>query len=523
MAAAVGSLAVNIVANTAQFTQGIQHVRAQIAGFSTIINATTNSLGGFVTKMAGVVGISLGVSAAIQQVSNSIEYLGSISDQSKALGMSGDSLLGLHYAAEQSNSSIEGLGTALNKMVKNLGAAISGSDKANQAFADIGLSAGALAAMSPDQAFGQIADAINRLPTVAERSVAAVNIFGKAGQDLLPMLAMGSAGLDDLGSEWIRLNGSISDSELATVEALGDALKRLAVEVVGLVHQMVVRLAPAMLELAATGQQLFEWWQKLGGETQQNIIKMTAYGVAIIGVLAIVPRIVSALGSIVKTLRAVAAGQAIVQALSGPKGWITLAASVAAAAGAIHGIDRAFESLNQSIASAQEAAGTAAGSGIKEAREAAAEAADETKRLADEMKQLESRADSIREGVRTPLEVAQEGIAEVQRLLELDLVTLDTYQRQVAKIGSEYLDATKEAKKLKDIEKQSGVGAVTRGTTAGFSAVQDAARAQAAMMAQAKQQTQEQKRTNELLGVLIETTKESSAGAAVVLKEVQSI
>jgi hypothetical protein len=522
MSAAIGSLAVNVVANTSGFTRGIQQVRAQVTSFSTIINGATNSLGGFATRMAGLVGISLGVSAAISQVSKSIEYLGDISDRSKALGMSGDSLMGLHFAAEQSGSSVESANTALNKMVKNIGAAVTGSDKAIQAFTDIGLSVEALAAERPDSAFAMIADAINRLPTAAERALAAVNIFGKSGQDLLPMLAMGTVGLQALSAEWIRLNGSISDTDLAAVESLGDELKSLAKTVVGLVHQMVVKLAPAMTELATKAQQLFNWWKDLGGETQRNIVQMSAYAVAIGAVLLIVPRIVTALGSIITTLRSLASGQAVVHALSGPRGWAILAGSVAAAAVSIHGINRAFDSFDQSVAQAGQSASKAAGTGIKEARDAAAEAADETKRLAEEMENMKSRAESIREAVRTPLEIAQEGIAEIQKLLDADLVGLETYQRQVAKIGEEYLDASKDAKKLKDIEKQSGVGAVTRGTTAGFSAVQDSARVNAAIIANGKQQVELQKQQVGLMQELVQVTKEKSPEAAVILKE-QSI
>jgi len=519
MAAAVGNLAVNIIANTSGFTSGIHGVRQQVASLPSVLGQATSGLSSFASKMLGLVGVTIGAAAAVRSLSSSMDAIDKVAKLSDSTGISTEALVGLQHAATLAGSSTEGLDKSLNKMVRTIGDAVSGERAQVQALSDIGLSANTLAAQSPDEAFGRIADAINKLPTAAERAAAAVAIFGKSGQDLLPTLALGSSGLAAARKEAEQLGITFSRLDAAKVEEANDAITRMKEAAQGLFNVLAIELAPVITAVSQAVQGMLVWWHSLSDVSQTNILRFAGFAAALGASLLVVPRIISAVGALIRVFRALAAGQILVQSLSGPAGWATLAASVAIAAGATYGLGVAFDSLESNAAAAAEVAQKQTAPSISEVRDSAAEAAAETKRLAAEMEQMRSQAERIAEQVRTPFEVAQDGIAEVQRLFDAGLLTLETYTRQVAKIGQEYVEASKEAEKLQAIQKEQSVGAVTRGTTAGFSAALDGAREQAKQSALQKQQLEEDKKQTQLLTKLIDTVKDKAPNAAVVLNE----
>lgn len=109
-----------------------------------------------------------------------------------------------------------------------------------------------------------------------------------------------------------------------------------------------------------------------------------------------------------------------------------------------------------------------------EAEREAAKLRDEAEKAAKEMRK---RADSIAQSLREPSEVFADTLAELKGLQEQGLLDWDTYVKGVTKaMGDLRAAEERSSPKLKAPQPSQGVGAVVQGTTAAFSAIQQAAR-----------------------------------------------
>ena len=244
-----GGVFVEIGADPAKFFAALKGVNKSIAS----VGKSMQSAG---TKMAalgaGVVGPIFASAAAFANVGSALN------DMSARTGVAAESLSVLQFAAEQTGTDMGGVETALKKMQKAIFAAGTGSKEAAAALALVGLSAKDLAGMSADQQMGKIADGLMAIKDPGTRAAVAMQIFGKAGTDILPMLEGGSAGMAAFAAEAKRL-GLVMDSETAAkADALGDAIDavktsmRMAfIQVGGAVAPMLTKLASVLSVVAA--------------------------------------------------------------------------------------------------------------------------------------------------------------------------------------------------------------------------------------------------------------------------------
>jgi hypothetical protein len=145
----------------------------------------------------------------------------------------------------------------------------------------------------------------------------------------------------------------------------------------------------------------------------------------------------------------------------------------------------------------------------KKAAQEAEKAAQKARELAEYEKQkgMEQlgRARAIADSLRTPREELVATLGELSVLMNAGALSVEMYQRGIAKARDEYMEATKVKR---DFERTStqGVGAAERFTAAGFSAVQAGQRELKAIADHAKKQLEAQreqarltKETNELI------------------------
>jgi hypothetical protein len=142
-------------------------------------------------------------------------------------GVTGKAISELSYAARQSDIELESLSTALKKMQVNLSQAGTGAKEPKEALAALGLQIRDLQGMKADRQFELLADRISKLKDPADRTRAAVQLFGKAGADLLPMFEEGAQGIRKAREEAERMGYSFGDEQLKKLAAADDAVKRL--------------------------------------------------------------------------------------------------------------------------------------------------------------------------------------------------------------------------------------------------------------------------------------------------------
>jgi len=156
---------------------------------SPALASITRGLGGMQAEAAraasslAAIGVSLSGAAMVSFVKGTIDAADGFNDLAQSIGIGIKELAGWQLAANQSGTSIESVG----KGVKGL----------SQYMVEHGekLRAAGITATDANGAMVQLADLFRGMPDGVEKTALAVQIFGKAGMDMIPMLNLGSAGL----------------------------------------------------------------------------------------------------------------------------------------------------------------------------------------------------------------------------------------------------------------------------------------------------------------------------------------
>lgn len=178
-----------------------------------------------------------------------------IDQQSKLaarLGMTYGEFAGLSLAGDLAGVSMDKIATAATKADIAFVKAVNGSATAQAGFQGLGLSLEDLGKMSAADRFQAISSAIAALPTEAQRSAAAVQMFGKAGAELLPLFSGGAEGIAEAAAQAERLGLALTTAQGQDVEAMNDAFTMASKAVEGVVQQVVAYLAPAVTAVADT-------------------------------------------------------------------------------------------------------------------------------------------------------------------------------------------------------------------------------------------------------------------------------
>jgi hypothetical protein len=205
---------------------------------------------GFGTLGIGMAVVGGAIIAPIMAAAKAFAAFGDQLDKmSQKTGIGAESLSGLMHAAKLANLSGDQLGNGLKKMQQNIVAAATGSASAKANLHALGMSVEDLKGRSADEQFGIFADKISGIKDPAIRTAAAMGIFGRAGVDLLPMLATGSEGLAKYMVD-AKLLGVVMSTETAEAAArLEDQTTRLQGSFSGLSFAIGSAVAPVLADL----------------------------------------------------------------------------------------------------------------------------------------------------------------------------------------------------------------------------------------------------------------------------------
>jgi hypothetical protein len=194
---------------------------------------------------------------------------------SRRTGIGVEALSALGYAAKMNRLDMEDLEVALRMMERHAVDARAGLGGAQRAFLMLGLSTQQLAGLAPERLFGLIADRISLLPDPTVRAAAAIQVFGRTGTAVIPMLENGRAGLEAWRLEAERFGLIVSGRDVVAASEFHKAMVRLG-EVLRIVRfQVGAALAPALTDLAnrisAAARPMMAWIR-----THQGVIILVA-------------------------------------------------------------------------------------------------------------------------------------------------------------------------------------------------------------------------------------------------------
>ncbi|WP_157214726.1 hypothetical protein [Polaromonas sp. CF318] len=177
-----------------------------------------------------------------------------LDDLSEKSGITVENLSALRYAGEVTGTSFESLGGGLTKLSKNMAEAAGGGKEAAAAFKAVGIEVtnGAGGLRSQDEILGELADRFAGYEDGAAKAALAQKIFGKSGEEMIPLLNLGSEGIARLRKEAAGL-GAVYGSEVAKQAAeFNDNLKKLELNAEATKVSLASGLLPTLNDLLET-------------------------------------------------------------------------------------------------------------------------------------------------------------------------------------------------------------------------------------------------------------------------------
>lgn len=199
---------------------------------------------------AGGVAIGGGLVALTK---NSIDNADAMSKQAQAVGMAIEKLSAYSYAAEMGGVEQEKFVASLGKFNRVIAEAYQGVGSGVDAFEALGISItdsnGKL--KNNSDLFAEVADRFKYMPDGIEKSALAMDLFGRSGADLIPVLNGGKQSLTEMTAEAERLGLVISEDTGKNAELFNDNLEKMQKALVGLGNSIAEKALPSLNEFTS--------------------------------------------------------------------------------------------------------------------------------------------------------------------------------------------------------------------------------------------------------------------------------
>ncbi len=261
-----------------------------------------NGMAELAMKAGETLGLAFGLHEIHEFVAAQIEVGNEAINTAEMLGVSVAELKEFRYAAYQADVSSEEAATALRFLNKGLGAAAEGGKEAAAVFNTLGVKIKEQDGKTRPalDVMGDIADAFEKIEDPAQKTKVAMEVFGRAGSKLIPLLNQGRKGLAEMSEEFKEL----TEGTEVNAEVLQEAehqTKRNETAMKGLKSVVAAQLIPAytkMIQLATSGAVTF---RKLAAnsyivQSSLAVLGAIALYVAASWVLASAPILLTVLG-----------------------------------------------------------------------------------------------------------------------------------------------------------------------------------------------------------------------------------
>nr|WP_301289392.1 phage tail tape measure protein [Natronocella acetinitrilica] len=186
------------------------------------VQRTARRLTGIIAGLAGAAGLQ----ALIRQSINAADEIGKLGQRT---GETAEFLSTLAFAAEQNDASLRGVSTGLRNLASQLDAAAQGGTAQLELFRRLGVEAtntdGSVRGVG--ETLFDVADAFQQLESPTQRAALAQELFGRSGEELIPLLLQGSEGIQQLQADAARYGREISGRLAQRAERFNDQLNIL--------------------------------------------------------------------------------------------------------------------------------------------------------------------------------------------------------------------------------------------------------------------------------------------------------
>jgi hypothetical protein len=204
-----------------------------------------DGIGGLLGVLGGLVAAFVSAQAVIEAFGEAIDLGGRLNDLSTRTGETAGNLAILERAFENTSVGADKLGPAISKMQQSIVDLSTNSPKAAAAFKELGLTLEEIQGKAPTEQLRLIGERLDTIPDPAMRASTAVDIFGKSGADLLPVLLNFDKEIAEAKSQLGSLP-ELLDKSAGAVDELGDNLHAIRGKLTEMAYGFLSEVIPAV-------------------------------------------------------------------------------------------------------------------------------------------------------------------------------------------------------------------------------------------------------------------------------------
>lgn len=291
MATSVGQLTIEMAANIVRLQQDMDKARNTVENTMAKISKAAGAAG----VALGALGVTVGVGAFAGWIKGAIDAADETSKLAQKIGLAVPQVAGLQLAFRQSGIDAGALQTSMSK----LSVAIADGNDAFKAMNISTKNADGTLKTTRD-ILGEVADKFKSYEDGAAKTALAVQLFGKAGADLIPLLNGGSEALDEFDAMAKKLGLTLDEDTAKRAEKFNDTLDLMGQGFKGIGAQVAAQLLPTLEGLAdqffsamTEGDRL----KKIGDALAIGLKGLYIVGVALVGAFRAVGDTLYAMGA----------------------------------------------------------------------------------------------------------------------------------------------------------------------------------------------------------------------------------
>lgn len=203
-------------------------------------------------------------------ITSTAEEADAVAKLSERTGVATEKLEGYAFMARLAGTSSDTMMIGVRKLDQQLGEAANGSKESAENFARLGIrirdSSGHIKKV--DDLLPEVADALNKLPSHAQKTAAAIKLLGRAGQELLPVLSKGGEHMRELQKELVELGGTASEDLLASSGEYTDNLEKIRQVWKGIKREIA---GPFIKAINESTNAFIAWYKSVGAVIRTRV------------------------------------------------------------------------------------------------------------------------------------------------------------------------------------------------------------------------------------------------------------
>ena len=233
-------------------------VLVKFKGDDSDVKEKANGLGSTLSKAAKVGGASLAAigtaatattKALVSGANATAQYGDAIDKNSQKVGLSTKAYQEWDYAMQISGTSMENCAVGLKTLTNKVDDLKNGSSSATETFDKLGISLADVEGKSREEVFSQVVSGLQNITDEAEKAAIANDLFGRSGQELLPMFNLTNEETQKLIEEANEYGMVMGSDAVDASAAFQDSLTKMQGTIAGVKNGILGGLLPGFTDV----------------------------------------------------------------------------------------------------------------------------------------------------------------------------------------------------------------------------------------------------------------------------------